>query len=63
VIIRVRIRRLTIDRRLGTEPAAIRAAMGRELGRLFNGKVPPAGLIKERLGTAITSTISPRVGS
>jgi hypothetical protein len=63
VIIRVRIGRLTIDRQLQTEPATIRAAMRKELGGMFHEHVPPAGVLKARLGTAIQNTIRPRVGS
>jgi hypothetical protein len=60
MIVRVRIRRLTIDQQLRTEPSTVRAAIGRELGGLFIEHLPPARLVKDRVSTAVTNSINPR---
>lgn len=60
MIIRARIRRLTIDRRLGADGGEVQATVARELARLCAQQVPPAALIRERLRRALTTDIVPR---
>jgi hypothetical protein len=59
VIVRARIRRLTIDRRLGAAGDEVQATIRRELAGLFAKQVAPAALIRERLRRALATDVKP----
>lgn len=61
MIVRVRIRRLTVDGEIRTAPSAVRAVITQELSGLFKSNIPPPRQVKEALSGAITKSVNSRV--